>query len=57
MSNAEQLTIYVTEGDRAQGKLLYRVLMNAARQSNIAGMTVAPAAVGYGQRYRHKLLI
>lgn len=53
MSNAEQLTIYVTEGDRAQGKLLYCALMDAARQSSIAGMTVDRAAVGYGQRHRH----
>lgn len=52
MSNTEQLTIYVTESDRAQGKLLYRVLMDVARQSSIAGMTVDRAAVGYGQRHR-----
>ena len=53
MSNTEQLTIYVTEGDRAQGKLLYRALMEAARRSSIAGMTVTRTAVGYGQRHRY----
>jgi PII-like signaling protein len=53
MSNTEQLTIYVAEGDRVQGKLLYRALMDAARQSSIAGMTVARAAVGYGQHHRY----
>lgn len=61
MSNTEQLTIYVAEGDRvasrnenrAQGKLLYRALMAAARQSSIVGMTVTRTAVGYGQRHRH----
>ncbi|WNZ24706.1 DUF190 domain-containing protein [Leptolyngbya sp. NK1-12] len=53
MSNTEQLTIYVTEGDRANGKLLYRALMEAAQQSNIVGMTVARAAVGYSQRHRY----
>ncbi len=53
MSNTEQLTIYVTEGDRVQGKLLYRALMDAAGQSSIAGMTVARAAVGYSQHRRY----
>lgn len=53
MSHTEQLTIYVTEGDRAQSKLLYRALMDAARQSGIIGMTVMRAAVGYGQRRRY----
>lgn len=61
MKNAEQLTIYVAEGDRVvsrsenrdQGKLLYQALIEAARQAGIAGMTVMRTAVGYGQRYRH----
>lgn len=61
MKNAEQLTIYVAEGDSVtprnkhyvQGKLLYQALMDAARQSGITGMTVMRTAVGYGQRYRH----
>lgn len=52
MSNTEQLTLYVTEGDRVQGQLLYRVLIEVARQCGIAGMTVMRTAVGYGQRYR-----
>jgi len=29
MSNTEKLTIYVMEGDRAQTKLMYRVLLDA----------------------------
>lgn len=53
MSDAEQLTIYVAEGERAQGKLLYQALMETARQSGIAGMTVMRSAVGYGQRNRN----
>lgn len=52
MKNAEQLTIYVAEGDFVQGKPLYRALMDAARQAGIAGITVMRTAVGYGQRYR-----
>ncbi|QZZ19927.1 DUF190 domain-containing protein [Leptothermofonsia sichuanensis E412] len=59
MNNAEQLTIYVAEGDRvvlrdenrAQDKLLYQALVDAARQSGIAGMTMMRTAVSYGQRY------
>ncbi|MBF2076239.1 MAG: DUF190 domain-containing protein [Synechococcales cyanobacterium C42_A2020_086] len=53
MKSAEQLTIYVAEEDYVQGKLLYRALMDAARQSGIAGITVMRTAVSYGQRYRH----
>jgi PII-like signaling protein len=53
MSYAQQLTIYVAEGERSQGKLLYQALMDAARQSGIVGMTVMRSAVGYGQRHRH----
>lgn len=53
MYDAEQLTIYVTEGERVEGKLLYRVLMDTARQSGIVGMTVMRSAAGYGQRNRH----
>ncbi|WAL59933.1 DUF190 domain-containing protein [Thermocoleostomius sinensis] len=53
MKNAEQLTIYVAEGDSVQGKLLYRALIDAARQSGIAGITVMRTAVSYGQRDRH----
>jgi len=53
MSDAEQLTIYVTEGERSQGKLLYQALMDTARQSGIIGMIVMRSAVGYGQWHRH----
>ncbi len=59
MGNAEQITIYVAEGDRvaspgnrAQSKLLYQALIEAARKSGLVGMTVMRAAVGYGQRHR-----
>jgi PII-like signaling protein len=52
MANAEQLTIYVAEGARAQGKLLYQALIEAARTSGLVGMTVMRTAVGYGQRHR-----
>lgn len=36
MKNAKQLTIDVAEGDRVRVKLLYQVLMDAARQAGIA---------------------
>lgn len=52
MGNAEQLTIYMAEGARAQGKLLYQALIEAARMSGIAGLTLVRTAVGYGQRHR-----
>ncbi len=52
MANAEQLTIYVAEGARTQGKLLYQALIEAARTSGLVGMTVMRTAVGYGQRQR-----
>ncbi|MGQ9872133.1 DUF190 domain-containing protein [Leptodesmis sp.] len=42
----------MAEGDLGQGKLLYQTLIDAARQSGIAGITVLRTAVGYGQSYR-----
>ncbi|WP_228015199.1 DUF190 domain-containing protein [Synechocystis salina] len=48
MYYAEQLTIYVTEGDRQGGKLLYQALIEEARQLGLAGTTVMRTAIGYG---------
>ncbi|QUS60449.1 DUF190 domain-containing protein [Synechocystis sp. PCC 7339] len=48
MYYAEQLTIYVTEGDRQGGKLLYQALIEEARQLGVAGTTVMRTAIGYG---------
>ncbi|AIE74045.1 MULTISPECIES: DUF190 domain-containing protein [unclassified Synechocystis] len=52
MYYAEQLTIYVTEGDRLGGKLLYQALIEEARQLGLAGVTVMRTAIGYGPRSR-----
>lgn len=52
MYYAEQLTIYVTEGDRLGGKLLYQALIEEARQLGLAGVTVMRTAIGYGPQSR-----
>jgi PII-like signaling protein len=52
MYYAEQLTIYVTEGDRQDGQLLYQALIKEARQLGLAGVTVMRTTIGYGQKHR-----
>lgn len=55
MSQLECLTIYLAEGDRWRGRLLYQSLMKVARSQKIAGMTVIGGAVGYGKRNHHSI--
>lgn len=50
VETAEQLTIYVAEGEQLKGQLLYEQLLDMARQMGMAGMTVLRSAVGYSQR-------
>ena len=55
MSDREQLTIYITESDRWQGKPLYSALVEAARQQGLAGATVTRGVEGYGVRQHHQI--
>lgn len=57
MSQLERLTIYLAEGDRWKGRLLYRSLMNVAHSEKIAGMTVVRGAVGYGKRKKRSISV
>lgn len=42
------LRIYVREDDRIEGKLLYKKIIEMAKEENIAGVTVFRAIMGYG---------
>lgn len=42
------LRIYIREGDRYEGKLLYRKILDLAMEKGIAGVTVFRAIMGYG---------
>lgn len=46
---AERLTIYCTEADRAEGKPLFEWLLVQAKQMDMAGATVTRALAGFGQ--------
>jgi|GEM_PF-580868 len=50
IETAEQLTLYVAEGEQVQGQLLYETILDLARQQGMAGMTVLRSAVGFCQR-------
>lgn len=55
MSTWEQLTIYIDEADKWQGKPLYTALVEAARQKGLAGATVLRGVEGYGVRQNHRI--
>jgi hypothetical protein len=57
MSAWEQLTIYITESDRWQGKPLYLALVEVAHQQGLAGATVIRGVEGYGVRQHHQIHI
>lgn len=42
------LRIYLREADRVEGKLLYKKIIEMAKEENIAGVTVFRAIMGYG---------
>lgn len=46
---ATLLRIFVGENDRLHGHLLYRALVEKAQEMKMAGATVLPAPVGFGQ--------
>lgn len=50
MSTWEQLTIYIDEADKWQGKPLYIALVEEARKNGIAGATVTRGVEGFGVR-------
>ena len=56
-AEATLLRIFVAENDRLHGRLLYHMLVEKAREMNMAGATVLPAPVGFGQSrmVRHEL--
>jgi uncharacterized protein len=47
--DATLLRIFVGENDRLQGRPLYHLLVEKARNLKMAGATVLPAPVGFGQ--------
>jgi hypothetical protein len=49
VTEATLLRIFVGEDDRSHGHPLYRVLVEKARDMKMAGATVLPAPVGFGQ--------
>ena len=52
------LRIFVGEGDRHEGKLLYEWIVLKARETGLAGATVLRGIMGYGARSRlHTLKI
>jgi PII-like signaling protein len=55
MNTWEQLTIYVNESDRCQGKPLYLAIVEAACQQGLAGATVTRGSEGYGERQHHQI--
>ena len=56
-AEATLLRIFVAENDRLHGRLLYHVLVEKAQEMKMAGATVLPAPVGFGQSrmVRHEL--
>lgn len=55
MSNWEQLTIYVNESDRWQGKPLFLAIVETARQHQLLGATVVRGVEGYGVRQGRRI--
>jgi uncharacterized protein len=57
IAEATLLRIFVAENDRLHGHLLYSALVEKAQEMKMAGATVLPAPVGYGQSriVRHEL--
>lgn len=49
LAEATLLRIFVAENDRLHGHLLYHALVEKARDMKMAGATVLPAPVGFGQ--------
>ena len=49
MVEATLLSIFVAENDRLHGRLLHRALVAKAQEMKMAGATVLPAPVGFGQ--------
>lgn len=45
---AERLRIFIGEGDRYEGRLLYEAIVQRARADGLAGATVLRAVMGYG---------
>jgi PII-like signaling protein len=56
-AEATLLRIFVAENDRLHGRLLYHALVEKAQETKMAGATVLPAPVGFGQSrmVRHEL--
>jgi len=56
-AEATLLRIFVAENDRLHGRLLYHALVEKAQEMKMAGATVLPAPVGFGQSrmVRHEL--
>lgn len=50
--NAERIRIFIGEGDRQQGKPLYELIVEKAREAGLAGATVLRAVMGYGANSR-----
>ena len=46
---ATLLRIFVAENDRCDGRLLYHALVETAQEMKMAGATVLPGPVGFGQ--------
>jgi PII-like signaling protein len=55
MNTWEQLTIYIDESDRWQGKPLFMALVEAARKQGLSGATVMRGVEGYGRRHHHQI--
>ncbi len=49
---AELLRIFVGESDKHQGRPLYEVIVEAARQRKLAGATVLRGVLGFGANSR-----
>lgn len=49
IAEATLLRIFITENDRLHGGSLYHALVEKARQMKMAGATVLPAPMGFGQ--------
>ena len=49
ITDATLLRIFVGEDDRMHGRPLYHFLVETARDMKIAGATVLPAPIGFGQ--------
>jgi hypothetical protein len=50
MTTWQRLTIYITESEQWQGKMLYTALVETARDRGIAGATVLRGIEGFGLR-------